>query len=431
MKEELLHFIWNYKLFKPQHLLSVNGARLKIFYQGELNKDAGPDFFNARIEVDGITLVGNVEIHVNSSDWLKHGHENDNAYNNLVLHVVYRCDKTIEQNKKHNVEVLELKNYLDEKIIKKYNSLITSDGALPCFKHIKDVENLKLQSWLQRMLIERLEGKTEYVRHVFASANNDFSQTFYLMLARNFGFKVNAEPFELLAKQLPLSVLLKHSSNLFQLEALIYGCAGFLNKPYKAKYLQQLQNEFEFLKNKYKLKELDSSLWKFLRLRPANFPTVRFWQFAMLIHKCNALFTNPEKFNTTKLLHEAISYKHEGYFSNHYKPDGKEVKTLKGIGKNSIENIIINTMAPFLFFYGQQTGKDKFIDSAIECFENLPFEDNVKTRYFLKAGLKFSQRDAFGKNAAQSQGLITLFDNYCKNTRCLDCGIASSLLINK
>ncbi len=422
MKEELLHFVWNYKLLKSQELISVSGARIKIFHQGELNKDAGPDFFNARIEVDGITLVGNIEIHVNSSDWLKHGHENDKAYNNLILHVVYKYDKAIPQNTKHNVEVVELKNYLDEKILRKYNSLISSSNSLPCSKQIKNVENLKLQSWLQRMLVERLENKTEYVQHLFASAQNDFSQTLYLLLARNFGFKVNAEPFELLAKHLPLSILIKHSSNLFQLEALVYGCAGFLNKSYKTKYLQQLQNEFEFLKNKYKLKELDGSLWKFLRLRPANFPSVRLWQFAMVIHKCPDLFTNPEKFNTVELLNKAISHKHDGYFSKHYKLDGPEVRALKGIGKNSIENIIINTMAPFLFFYGQQTGKDKFIDAAVECFENLPFEDNVKTRHFVKAGLKF-------KTAAESQGLITLFDNYCKNTRCLDCGIASHLLL--
>lgn len=424
MKEELLHFIWNYKLLKTQELVSVNGSKIKLFHQGELNKDAGPDFFNAKIEVDGITLVGNIELHVNSSDWLKHKHENDKAYNNIILHVVYKYDKVIEQNKKHNVEVLELKNYLDSSVIKKYNSLISSSNALPCSKQIKDVESLKLEAWLQRLLVERLEIKTEYAAHVFTATQNDFSQTLYLMLARNFGFKVNAEPFELLAKHLPLSILLKHSSNLLQLEALLYGTAGFLNKSYKSKYIQQLQNEYEFLKNKYKLKELDISLWKFLRLRPANFPTVRLWQFAMLIHKCPEFFRNPELFNTVESLNKAISFKHEGYWSNHYKIDGAEVGPLKGIGKSSVENIIINTMAPFLFFYGQQTGKDNFIEAAVACFEQLPFEDNVKTRQFTKAGLKF-------ETAAQSQALITLFDNYCKNSRCLDCGIASNLLLTK
>ena len=225
MKEELLNFIWNYKLLKPKELFSVKGTPLKIIHPGELNKDAGLDFFNSKIQIDGVTLAGNVEIHVNSSDWLKHGHENDSVYNNLILHAVYKYDKPIEQNTNYNVEILELKNYLDENIIKKYNALISSAYALPCSKEIKNADDLKLHSWLERMLVERLETKTDYVKHLFAASHNDYATTFYWMLARNFGFKINGEPFELLAKHLPLTILLKHSGNLFQLEALLYGCA--------------------------------------------------------------------------------------------------------------------------------------------------------------------------------------------------------------
>lgn len=424
MREELLHFIWNYKLLNTQTLRSVSGIPIKIFHQGELNKDSGPDFFNAKLDVDGITLVGNIEIHVNSSDWSKHKHENDRAYDNLILHAVYNYDKVIDQNTQHNVEVLELKNYIDESIIKRYNKLMSSPYDLPCSGEISNTNSLQLTSWLERMLIERLETKTEYLRHVFASTQNDFQQTLYLMLARNFGFKVNAEPFELLAKHLPLSILLKHSGNLLQLEAVIYGCAGFLDQPYKDKYIRQLQNEFEFLKNKYKLKELDVNLWKFLRLRPANFPTVRLWQFAMVIHKGAHLFKDPEHFNSVDTLTKAISHPHEGYWKNHYKFDGPEIKTPNGIGKTSVENILINTLAPFLSFYGRQTGNDKFTDAALTCFEKLEFEDNVKTRHFTNAGLKF-------KTSGESQGLINLFDKYCKNTRCLDCGIASGLLLHR
>lgn len=423
MKEELLHFIWNYKLLKPQELFSVNGVPIRIIHPGDLNKDAGPDFFNSKIEIDGVKLVGNIEIHVNSSDWIKHGHENDKAYNNLILHAVYNHDKTIHQNTKHNVEVVELKNYLDKDILKKYNSLVTSEYTLPCSKQIKNVNSLKLQSWIQRMLIERLETKTDYAKQLFEVSKNDFTQTFYLMLARNFGFKINGEPFELLAKHLPIHILLKHSANLFQLEALLYGVAGFLSKPYKNKYLQQLQNEFEFLKNKYKLVELDISLWKMLRLMPANFPTVRIWQFAMLIHKCPELLSSPEKFNTVETLSKAITFKHEGYWRDHYLFDGKEINNVKAIGKNSIQNILTNTFAPFLFFYGKKTGNDKLINASTECFQDLPFESNHKTRHFIKAGLKF-------ETSAESQGLINLFDNYCKNKLCLQCGVASNLLIS-
>jgi hypothetical protein len=422
--ESLLHFIWNYKLLKPVELLSVNGSKIRILHPGELNKDSGPDFFNARLEVDGVTLAGNIEIHVNSSDWLRHDHQNDPSYNNLVLHVVYKHDKLIEQNREHNVEVLELKDYVDPSILVKYESLVSSDYTLACSGQISTVDGLKLRSWLQRMLIERLENKVQVIRNIFEVCGNDHAQTFYLLLARNFGFKVNSEPFELLAKHLPLHILMKHASSLFQLEALLYGCAGFLNEQYEHKYPQQLQNEFEFLKTKYKLKEIDPNLWKFLRLRPANFPTVRIWQFAMLMHKCPDLFSKPETFCSVKELSEAVSYDHEGYWKDHYRFDSPPISTLGGLGKGSIENIVINTLAPFLFFFGKQTGRDQLLESALELFDSVPFENNLKTRVFLDAGLIL-------KTASDSQGLINLFDNYCKTRSCLKCSVASNLLTNR
>lgn len=421
MEESLLHLIWNYRLIRPVDLFSVKGTKLKIIHPGELNRDAGPDFFNARLEIDGVTLAGNVEIHVNASDWLRHHHQKDAAYNNLVLHAVYNYDKEVPQNRDNNVEVLELKRFVDPSILHKYESLISSDYTLPCSGQIKTVDHLKLRSWLQRMLVERLEHKSQTIRQTFEVSGNDHTQTLYLLLARNFGFKVNAEPFELLAKSLPLSILMRHSANLFQLEALLYGCAGFLSKQFKDKYPRQLQNEFEFLKTKYKLKEIDLSLWKFLRLRPSNFPTVRIWQFAMLIHKCPELFSKPESFNSAKKLNEAIAHSHEGYWKDHYKFDGPKVRALKGLGKSSIENIVINTIAPFLFFYGKQSFREPLVESALECFDTIPFENNIKTRLFTEAGLSF-------QNASESQGLIHLFDNYCKSKSCLKCGVASALL---
>jgi hypothetical protein len=217
---------------------------------------------------------------------------------------------------------------------------------------------------------------------------------------------------------------MKHASNLFQLEALIFGCAGFLNKQHEDKHPQQLQNEFEFLKVKYRLSELDTVIWKFLRLRPSNFPTVRLWQFAMLIHKCPELFSSPEQFTTIEKLQAAVSFPHEGYWRKKYKFGDPDIKNLNGIGKTSLENILINTIAPFLFFYGKQSGKDVLIEAAITCFDKVPLEDNHKTRHFTRAGLKL-------KSSGESQGLIHLFDNYCKTRSCLKCSIASALLTNR
>ncbi len=422
--EKLLFFIWQYKLLKPGDLRTVNGNLVKIIQPGDLNTDSGPDFFNAKLEVDGVTLAGNVEIHTRSSDWLRHGHQNDTSYNNLILHVVYKYDASIEQNKAFNVEVLELKNYIEEGVIEKYKSLITSKASIACSTQIPNIDSIKLQNWLQRMLIERLEVKTDYVRQLFNVSQNDYVQTFYVLLARNFGFKVNAEPFELLAKNLPLHILLKHKSNLFQLEALLFGAAGFLNQQFKDKYPQKLQNEFEFLKNKYGIIPMNIKLWKFMRLRPANFPTLRISQFALIIHHTSDLFLNPIAFADPKELSKAVSHDHQGYWQTHYRLDGPEVPIINGIGESSIQNISINTISAYLFFFGKQNGNDNYIDAAVNAYDNLPFEENSKTKLFTETGLKF-------KTSGESQGLINLYDNYCKHKACLNCAVASSLLMGK
>ena len=424
MQEELLQFIWKYRLIKPQELITVNGNKIKIIHPGELNSDSGPDFFNAKIKIGNITLAGNVEIHIKSSDWIKHKHQNDTSYNNLILHAVYENDKPIQQNKENNVEVLELKKIIDKTILQKYNTLLSSKQNIACANQIKTVPTTKLNGWLLRMQIERLEIKTAYIKQLFETANHDYIQTFYLVLARNFGFKVNSEAFELLAKNLPLPVLIKHKNSLLQIEALLFGTAGFLEQSYKSKYAQQLQNEFEFLKNKYNLKPLPKSLWKFLRLRPANFPTVRLSQFALIIHHYSDLFSNPINFKDYKILKKAICIEPKGYWLNHYLFDGSETKNSKSLGEGSIQNIVINAMAPFLFFYGKQSGNENFCEAALNCFETLKFESNHKTKQFINSGLKF-------KNAGQSQALINLYDNYCNKKQCIKCGVAASLLLKE
>lgn len=420
MKEDLLQFIWQYKLFDHSNLLTVNKQPIQILNPGELNKDSGPDFFNSKIKIGDIILAGNVEVHVNAGDWNKHGHQHDAAYKNIILHVVYYNDS--KTSSVENCEVLELKNHISHNLIKKYESLVNSKKALACTGQIGKLDSLKIQSWLNRMLIERLEKKTEYIQQQFEQCKNDYSQTFYLTLAKNFGFKTNAEPFENLARHLPLSLLLKHSDNLFQIEALLFGTAGLLDKSYKDKYLQRLQNEFEFLKNKYGLVPLNAGVWKFMRMRPANFPSVRMWQLAKLIHHSPNLFSEPQHFNSIKKLSEVLQHEPEGYWQTHYNPGGKPQQKIGAMGIQSIENILINTIAPFLFFYGKQSANEHLKQAALESFEGTDFESNVKTRYFTKEGLNF-------KSSGESQALINLFDNYCKNKQCLKCGIASQLLI--
>ncbi|MBK7310336.1 MAG: DUF2851 family protein [Sphingobacteriaceae bacterium] len=194
--EDLLQFAWQYRILKPLPLISKSGKHIEVIKQGELNRDAGADFFNAKIKVDDVTLAGNVEIHVNSSDWLKHKHQKDKSYDNIILHVVLNADKNIPQNVNNNVEVLELKELLPDHFIENYEKLVGSKTELPCQNQLKDVNELKASSWISRMAIERLESKTEVIEKLFANFNNDFTQTFYAVLLKNFGFKVNALPFE-------------------------------------------------------------------------------------------------------------------------------------------------------------------------------------------------------------------------------------------
>ncbi len=419
--EDLLQFIWQYKLLKPLPLLSTSGKTITILKYGDLNKDAGPDFFNAQIKIDDITLVGNIELHLKTSDWLKHKHQNNTVYDNIILHVVYHHDVEIPQNINNNVEVVELKNLIDQKIILNYAQLINSKTSLPCANQLQFVNSIYFSGWLQRMTIERLEVKTNRIENLFQQFNGDYSQTFYTLLLSNFGFKVNSLPFELLAKQLPLSILFKHADNLMMLEALLLGCSGFLEGQFEDKYINQLQNEFDYLKTKYNLIPLNKSIFKFNKMRPANFPTVRLVQFALLIHQQNAFLLNPQNYLTLSDIKSCLKLIPTQYFKNHYQLDGTTIEKDISFGESSKENIIINSIAPFFFFYSKKLALSNYTDIALELLSQCSFEKNQKTKLFIVKQQKL-------QNAADSQALINLYDNYCIKKQCLTCGIGTDIL---
>jgi hypothetical protein len=422
-KEELLQFAWQYRVLKPKPLITKSGKTVEIIKQGDLNRDSGADFFNARIRLDELTLAGNIEVHVNSSDWLKHKHQNDKSYDNIILHVVYNDDKIIAQNSDNNVEVLELKDLLPEYFIENYEKLIAEKTDLPCKNQLKNVNELKVSSWMQRMAIERLESKTEVIEHMFANFNNDFTQTFYAVLLKNFGFKVNALPFELIANYLPVQLLAKHVHDQKQVEALLFGTAGLLDDQFEDKYLHSLQSEHEFLKNKYKLSSLKKEIFKYSRLRPANFPDLRLAQFAQLICHSPKLISEPQSYLNVKELKQALHFEPKGYWSKHYRADGKEHSSILKLGDDSIQNILINTFSYFFFFYGRKLNKEQYQDLALDILEEVKFESNIKTKLF-------SEMSCSGKSGLISQGLINLNDNYCSKKACLNCGIGAAILQN-
>lgn len=419
--EELLQLIWQNKLLKPVPLITVSGQSISVLKTGNLNPDAGPDFFNACIKINGLELVGNIEVHIKSSDWLKHRHQFNRAYDRLILHVVYEHDMDLPQNIENNVEVLELKDRIDDKTLGNYQKLVSAKNKLPCTGQLKSVGDLKFTAWLDRMTIERLEEKVERFEQLFKESNGDFAQVFYTALLRNFGFKVNGLPFELLARQLPFKILLKHADNSLQLEALLFGVSGLLEDQFKDKYIQSLQNEFEFLKNKYGLKPLQKEIFKFSKLRPANFPGVRLAQFSAFIQAGSFVISSPQKFPEYDELIKILSITPGSYWKNHYVPDGKEQGRELAMGKASAEIIIVNTFAPFFFFYSKKTSLPIFADKALELLSKCSFEVNSKTRLF-------GEKKTTLKSAGDSQAIINLVDHYCSKKQCLKCGIAAEIL---
>lgn len=317
MKEEFLHYIWKNKLFNKEELLDANGNKIIVENTGLHNHDAGPDFFNAKIKIGDTTWAGNIEIHIKSSYWETHKHHTDKAYDNVILHIVLENDKDVFNTKGNKIQTCELK--FNKSHLASYEGLINSENIIACNNYINDIDKFTLNSWLTALLIERIEQKTSELKQILKFTNNNWEEAFYISLAKAFGFKVNALPFELLAKSLPSIILAKNKNNLFQIEALLFGQAGMLKKlNINDAYFSSLKKEYNFLKAKYKLKSIDPHLWKFLRIRPANFPTIRISQFAHLIYKSSHLFSKIIKESDTKKIMQLFNIEASIYWQTHY-----------------------------------------------------------------------------------------------------------------
>jgi hypothetical protein len=425
MQEEFLWHIWKFRLFDNRDLQTVSGEEIKIIKVGEHNSDSGPDFFNARIKIGGTEWAGNVEIHTNASDWHKHKHTTDKAYNNIILHVVHEADEKLFRKGGEEIPTLELKDRIPQEVYGKYLQFKSSKDWIPCEKQIASVDkftlNNWLDNWLDRLLVERLERKSKTITDSLKQNKNNWEETFYQMLARNFGQKINSEPFELLAKALPVSVLAKHKNNLLQIESLLFGTAGMLEKDFKDDYPNELKKEFKFLKSKFKLKPIDSSLWKFMRLHPPNFPTIRISQFANLIYKSSHLFSKILEANSVKQIISLLETETSEYWQTHYRFDKISPKRKKKLGSDSINTIIINTIIPFLFIYGKQKREEKFCDNALSFLEKLSPENNSIISKWRSIGIP-------AKSSYETQALLQLKNEYCSQKKCLSCGVGNFLL---
>jgi len=420
--EDFLHYVWQFRSFDYIDLQTAGGESLKIINPGLLNKNAGPDFFHAKIEIGDTIWAGNVEIHLKSSDWLKHNHQKDPAYENVILHVVYEHDAEIKRMDNTVLPVLELKSRISANLIKKYEKLFLTLTDFPCIAQIGNVDPLIVDSFLARTLIERFEQKTAVVTETLNELKGNWDETFYRFMARNFGFKINALPFELLAKAVPQNIYSKHKNNPHQIEALVFGAAGFLNDQFEEEYPQKLKAEFSFLQKKYKIKPVEISVWKFMRMRPQNFPTIRLAQFAALIVKANHLFSKVMEIKDIAQLRALFeNLPVNDYWKKHYHFKKETAGVNIQIGKASVDNILLNTVALFLFAYGKHTATQFYINRAVRLLESLPAEENAIIDKFTGAGVKI-------EHAFASQGILQLKKQYCDEKKCLSCDIGIKIL---
>lgn len=419
MKEALIHYIWQNALLDQKEYLSDTGEQIKIHQQGTLNTDAGPDFTNAKLEIDGTLWVGNVEIHRQASDWYLHKHETNLAYNNVILHVVLFNDRECKNAEGRIIPTIAIE--INPTLINKYNALMQSELNIPCSKSLKKLEPARAVFWLSALAIDRLALKTEAIQALLKSTNNSWEESFYIQLTRSLGLKINAVPFELFSKSLPLKILNQQPDNVLRAEALIYGQAGFLEGNSVDEYHASLKKEYTYHRNKYNLVPIENHLWKFLRSRPLNFPTIRLAQLSSLILKSTTVFSQILDFDLPNQVVDFFSCQVNEYWKNHYTFGKKSAYNEKKLGRNTIFSIIINTVIPFMFIYGEYKNNNTLKEKAINWLEQLPPENNQITRTWKELGVK-------PRHAADSQALIQLTNSYCRSKKCLSCQIGHLVL---
>jgi len=420
MTERLLQFIWQFQYFNRQQLFTVNGELLQIIFAGEWNTNQGPDFKQARIKINETLWAGEVELHINASDWHKHRHTNDAHYNKVILHVVWQNDEAITDVQGNIIPTLELQNRVSNLLLNRYQNWMNQNNTIPCNADIATVSAITWQSWKERLLVERLEQKASHVGQLLLQTNNNWEEVFWRLLCRYFGAGANSEAFEQLATSLPVSILAKHKNQLQQIEALLLGQAGLLGKKFTTHYPLLLQREYDFLSKKYQLKPIAKAP-VFLRMRPVNFPTVRLAQLAMLVHQSVHLFSKIKEANDVKTITGLLAVTANDFWNDHFQLDELSEHQPKKLGSQMINTLLINAAVPVLFAFGKYAAEPRYADKAIQWLEEISAEKNAIVKLF--AQLQVEQKSAF-----DSQALLQLKQHYCDKKRCLECAVGNAVL---
>ena len=421
LNERFLQYIWKFRLLNPD-LYTVSGERVTVLHPGMQNTDGGPDFFNARIRINDTVWAGNVEIHTRSSDWIRHRHHADPAYENVILHVVYEDDQAIKQKHAAGMPTLVLKNCFQAGIIERYSEIMQNRLWIPCFKLLARNKSDTLRLWAPALAAERLNAKAAHVLRLLDEFS-DWDEVLYILISSGFGLRINSLPFELLARSLPLKIVRKNVDSLFRLEAMFYGQSGLMNGKANDKYRKSLRYEYCHQKNKYSLKPLKPGLWKRMRLHPRNFPDIRISQLVQWLYSCKAEPGFLLGIEDTRQLVECFRSSASTYWNTHYRFGKSSASTGKRIGEGTARLMLINILAPFLFAYGSSRDLCPVGIRALDLLESLETEQNHELRMWGTLGIRAS-------SALESQALIQLKRNYCDHKRCLECRIGLKLLNN-
>lgn len=420
--EQLLHYVWKHKIFPLKELKTTTGQQVEVIDTGLANTDAGPDFFNAKLKLDGVLWIGNIEIHERSSDWFKHGHHADAGYNSVILHIASEIDTEISRSNGERIPQIQL--ICPEAVRTNYKELLETDSYPPCYRIIPSLPPFTAHSWMTALQMERFEQKATLLNERLKRCQGNWEDAFFITLARNFGFGLNGNAFETWAHRLPFRAVDKHRNDLFQIEAIFFGQAGILEDSDGDGYYLRLKKEYTYLQHKFGLIPMDASLWRFLRLRPANFPHIRIAQLACLYHRAYGLLSRIMETETLQGVRDILKGGTSEYWLTHYTFGGSSPSRPKTLSNTSLDLLIINTVVTFLYAYGLHKGNRVLCARAGSFLEELKAENNYITRMWEQCGMKAS-------NAADSQALIQLKKEYCDKKKCLYCRIGYEYLKRK
>ena len=420
MKEDFLHYVWQYKKFDFSNLKTVSEESLTITNCGNYLQQSGPDFFNAQIILGNQKWAGNIEIHIKSSDWYLHHHEKDANYDNVILHVVWEHDTPVFRKDNSEIPVLELKKYISKKDLEKYQALTSPKSWIYCENQIAEIDSFVLENWQERLFVERLERKCIPIEQLLKETENDWESVLFCTLVKNFGLNTNGETFLKIAKSIPFSIVRKESAEVSNLESLLFGTADLFPVDVEDNYTKDLKNRFEYISQKYKLKRINIEPVQFFKHRPDNFPTIRLAQLAMLYHKQQNLFSKVIVAKTLKELHQLFEITITDYWQTHYQFDKESPKKKKQFSKSFIDLLVINTIVPIQFAYARSQGKEAS-ESLLDLLREVAAEKNIIIDKFLNFGIK-------AKNAFETQSLLQLKNEYCNPGKCLQCAVGIQLL---